>query len=46
MANESDERQRSVLPPPEPAFRGEIEVAFKDSKGEFPEPLRARASGS
>ena len=41
MANASDERQRSVLPPPDPAFRGEIEVAFEDSKGEFPEPLRA-----
>jgi hypothetical protein len=32
MANESDEHQRSVLPPPDPAFRREIEVAFDDSK--------------
>ena len=32
---------RTVLPPPDPPFRGKIEVAYKDSKGEFPEPLRA-----
>ena len=32
---------RTVLPPPDPPFRGKIEVAFKDSKAEFPEPLRA-----
>ena len=41
MANESDGDQRSVLPPPDPAFRGEINVAFSDSKADFPEPLRA-----
>ena len=32
---------RTVLPPPDPPFRGKIEVAFKDSTGEFPEPMRA-----
>ena len=41
MANESDGDQRSVLPPPDPAFRGEINVAYSDSKADFPEPLRA-----
>ena len=41
MANESDGDQRSVLPPPDPAFRGGINVAFSDSKADFPEPLRA-----
>ena len=37
MANEPDRHGRSVLPPPKPEFRGEIEVAFEDSKGEFPD---------
>ena len=37
MGNESDDQQRSVLPPPDPAFRGEINVAFTDSKADFPE---------
>ena len=32
---------RSILPPPDPPFRGEINVAFSDSKPDFPEPLRA-----
>ena len=32
---------RTVLPPPDPSFRGKIDVAFKDSKADFPEPLRA-----
>lgn len=32
---------RTVLPPPDPAFTGKIEVAIKDSKAAFPEPLRA-----
>ena len=41
MANESDWHQRSFLPPPDPAFRGGINVAFSDSKADFPEPLRA-----
>ena len=31
-----------ILPPPEPPFGGKIEVAFKDSQSDFPEPLRAR----
>ena len=43
MADESDERPRSVLPPSDPAFQGKIEVAFKDSKCAFPEPLEAPA---
>jgi arylsulfatase len=30
-----------VLPPPDPSFRGRIEVALEDSTGEFPEPLEA-----
>ena len=33
--------ERSILPPPDPPFRGEIKVAFSDSKGEYPVPLRA-----
>jgi hypothetical protein len=33
----------SVLPPADPPFRGEINVAFTDSKADFPEPLRAPA---
>ena len=32
---------RTVLPPSDPPFRGKIETAYKDSKGEFPEPVRA-----
>jgi hypothetical protein len=32
---------RTVLPPAEQPFRGKIEMAYKDSKGEFPQPLRA-----
>jgi hypothetical protein len=31
---------RTVLPPADPSFRGEIDVAFKDSKADWPEPLR------
>lgn len=31
---------RTVLPPPDPPFGGEIEVAFKDSKADWPEQLR------
>jgi hypothetical protein len=34
---------RAVLPPPDPAFRGRIEEAFKDSEADYPEPLRAPA---
>ena len=30
-----------MLPPPDPPFRGEIEVAYKDSTADCPEPLRA-----
>ncbi|SDU76513.1 arylsulfatase [Jiangella alkaliphila] len=32
---------RTVLPPPEPAFGGRIEVALEDSTADFPMPLRA-----
>jgi len=32
---------RTVLPPPPPPFRGTIGVALKDSKAEWPEPMRA-----
>ena len=32
---------RTVLPPPDPSFRGKIDVALKDSKAGWPEPLRA-----
>ena len=38
---EASRVDRTVLPPPAPPFRGKIEVAYKDSKGEFPQPLRA-----
>ncbi len=27
---------RTVLPPPNPAFQGKIEVAYKDSKADLP----------
>jgi hypothetical protein len=30
---------RTVLPAPDPEFRGKIEVAFKDSEAAFPEPV-------
>ena len=40
MANGPDQ-ERSVLPPPDPPFGGEINVAFADSKPDFPVPLRA-----
>jgi len=32
---------RTVLPPSDPPFRGKIETAYKDSKADFPEPLKA-----
>jgi hypothetical protein len=32
---------RSILPPPDPPFRGEINMAYADSKADTPEPLRA-----
>jgi len=32
---------RTVLPPPDPSFRGTIAVALKDSKAGYAEPLRA-----
>ena len=32
---------RTVLPPPDPSFRGTIEVALKDAKPGYTEPLRA-----
>jgi Sulfatase len=36
-----DQPGRRVLPPPDPSFRGRIEVALEDSTGEFPAPLEA-----
>src|SRR5436190_2131709 len=41
VAGQPGKHERSILPPPDPAFRGEINVAFTDSKPAFPEPLRA-----
>ena len=43
MSGQSDGTSfdRTVLPPPDPSFEGEIEVAFKDSRADWPEPLRA-----
>ena len=41
MAADSDGIDRTILPPPEPAFGGKIEVAYKDSQSDFPESLRA-----
>ena len=41
MAAQADVRDRSVLPPPDPPFQGEINVALADSNADFPEPLRA-----
>ncbi len=32
---------RTVLPPPDPSFRGEIAMSFEDSTPDFPEPLAA-----
>lgn len=32
---------RTVLPPPDPSYRAEIEIAYKDSKASWPEPLSA-----
>ena len=45
MTRETDPTslERSVLPPPDPAFNGRIEVAFKDSEAEYPEYLKAPA---
>ncbi len=40
-AREASSVDRTVLPPSDPAFRGRIEVAFKDSEADYPEPLRA-----
>ena len=40
-ARADDALERTVLPPPDPPFRGKIEMAFKDSKAEFPQPLTA-----
>ena len=42
MASNSDEASidRTVLPPPDPQFRGRIEVAFKDSEADYAEPVR------
>ena len=34
--SESSSPDRTVLPPAGPSFRGEIEVAFKDSRADFP----------
>jgi arylsulfatase len=41
MPSTRDNSDRSILPPPDPPFRGEINVAFADSKADFPEALRA-----
>jgi hypothetical protein len=41
MASQRDNRDRSILPPPDPPFPGEINVALTDSRADFPEPLRA-----
>lgn len=35
------EIDRTVLPPPAASFQGKIDVAFKDSKADYPQPLRA-----
>ena len=45
MTRESDPTslERTVLPPPDPTFNGRIEVAFKDSEADYPEPLKAPA---
>ena len=45
MTRETDPTsiERSVLPPPDPAFKGRIDVAFKDSQADYPEPLKAPA---
>ena len=42
MASESPRIDRTVLPPPDPPFEGKIEIAFKDSEADFPEPLVRR----
>ena len=38
MTRETDPTslERTVLPPPDPAFNGRIEVAFKDSRSRLP----------
>ena len=41
MPNQSDEHARSILPPPDPSFEGEIDGALVDSKGDWREPLKA-----
>ena len=41
MPSTPDNRDRTVLPPPDPPFRGEINVALADSKPDFPVPLGA-----
>jgi hypothetical protein len=46
MANHQAQAQpstvdRTVLPAADPPFRGSIEVAFKDSTADWPEPLGA-----
>ena len=45
MTRESDPTslERSVLPPPDPAFKGRIEVDFKHSEADYPESLNAPA---
>lgn len=34
-------QDRTILPPADRPFRGKIEESYKDSKGEFPDPLKA-----
>lgn len=41
VQQEAPALDRTVLPPPDPTFRGEIKVVYKDSRGHFPEPLKA-----
>jgi hypothetical protein len=43
MAKDPEENSfdRTVLPLPDPPFRGRIEEALKDSTPDFPEPVRA-----
>lgn len=43
MSEEMDRASvdRTVLPPPDPTFQGEIAMSFRDSTPDFPEPLAA-----
>lgn len=41
MNSQDDQRDRTILPPPESPFRGKIEIAMKDSTQDWPQPLKA-----